>query len=538
MRAELASRVRYFTRDANLKDATIKSFTDAEGLPEERWLDSASPGDPKGFVIDDRERTDMEFNRFADPRMSGDEDELTRPQSFSFGAGVAGWSDFNHPGQLVRHALADAAGIVIPRANKVVVMLAIYLAILVPLNFLVFRLIGRVEWAWIAAPIITIACTVAVIHYAGLNVGFARSRTEIAVVEIQGEHPRAHVTRYTGVYTSLATSYDVEFDNPSSVIQPYAAHSRKELNDPNLFMRDSSTVQSARDDKQITLTGFDVTSNSTGMLHAEHMLDLGGGIAARQVKGEKNDTYELVNRTKLNLKGAAVLNRKGGGWLGDLGSGATRTVTLSSRAPSGMADAATAASGDWFAEREQDSITARARRDEVLKARLLVRLAENPDTLADGELRLVAWTPDELPGMEISPRASQSRYANVVVAHLRYDGPLKHGNWTLGYRNDDLRSREEEISKRGSQFEDLEMPRADLDGDGVSDVPLNPADIPAAARRFIQRYDPTRDGAVDAAEWPVDALVPLGDVDADGNNKVTAAELEAYLRKEYESLPE
>src|SRR5207244_1895783 len=156
--------------------------------------------------------------------------------------------------------------------------------------------------AWIAAPIITIACTVVVIRYAELDIGFARSRSEVAVVEIQGEYPRAHVTRYTGVYTSLATSYDVEFSDPSSVIQPYAAHSRAELvDDKNLiFMRDSSTVQFRRDDKQIALTGFDVSSNSTGMLHAEHMLDLGGGIAARQVQG---NTYEIVNRTKLSLKG-------------------------------------------------------------------------------------------------------------------------------------------------------------------------------------------------------------------------------------------
>lgn len=535
-KAELASRVRYFTRDANLSDSALRALAEAENLPEERKLDSANPGDPKGFVIDDREQLDA--NQWLDPRSGGEDDELARPQSYSFGSGVAGWSDFNHPGQLVRNALADAAGIVIPRANKVVVMLAIYLAILVPLNFLVFRLIGRVEWAWIAAPIITIACSVAVIHYAGLNVGFARSRTEIAVVEIQGEHARAHVTRYTGVYTSLATSYDVEFDNPSSVIQPFAAHSRKELEDPKLFMRDSSTVQLRRDDKQITLRGFDVNSNSTGMLHTEHMLDLGGGIAARQVT---TGTYELVNRTKLNLKGVAVLNRTSAGWVGGLDAGATKTVDLAARLPSDVAEAVVGTvSGDWFTQREQDSITARARRDEVLKARLLVRLAENPETLADGELRLVAWTPDELGGMEISPRASQSRFANVVVAHLRYDGPLKHADWMLGYDNHDRSSREAELSKQGGlpQFDDLNLPRHDLDGDGQSDVPLDPDDVPAAALRFVRRHDRTRDGTVDTAEWPPDGLVPIEEVDTDGNGRVTVAELEAFMRKQLEMPPE
>ncbi len=563
MRAELVSRVRYFTRDAAL-GASLKVFSEAEGLESDRQLDNS-------FLIDDRPSGATEFHQFAAPPGRGDPDEeLASPQNYSCGSGVAGWSDFNHPSQLVRHALADSAGIVIPKANYVVGLLAIYLAVLVPLNWLVFRIINRVEWAWIAAPIITIAFTVVVIRFAELNVGFARSRTEIAVVEIQGEHPRAHVTRYTGVYTSLATSYDVEFDDPSSVIQPYAAHSRAELNDPKnpIFMRDSSTVQFRRDDKQITLTGFDVSSNSTGMLHAEHMLDLGGGIAARQVR---DNTFELTNRTKLSLKGAAVLSRAGAAWIGDLDSKAKTTVTLAPRSAGRVVSAASAAAkavaagdpadGDepgalnqleqgirtalsdagWFTEREQDQITARAGRDDVLKARLLVRLAENADTLADGELRLVAWTKEELPGMQISPGASQTRFANVVVAHLRY-GKLSDASWWRDDRNEDLRSREE-VQFRNKQFrpfDDPEMPDGDgldLDGDGAADVPADPAAIPSAAQAFIRRHDRNRDGVLDRNEWSRNSVVPLEDLDTDSNGKVNAAELEAYFRKQFESPP-
>jgi hypothetical protein len=586
--------VRYFTRDARLRDEALEPFAAAENLPKERRLDNATPG-KNGFVIDDRPIGDR--NEFAD---GFSPDEGPRPAyNAHFGSGVAGWNDFNHPSQLARSALADAAGIVIPKANKVVVMLLVYLAVLVPLNWLVFRLIGRVEWAWVAAPIITIACTVAVIHYAELNVGFARSRTEIAVVEIQGEYPRAHVTRYTGVYTSLATAYDVEFDDPSSVIQPYPAHSRAELNDPDkpIFMRDISTVQFRRDDKQITLTGFDVSSNSTGMLHAEHMLDVGGGIAVRQIEGGR---YELVNRTNLALKGAAVFSRDRTAWIGDFESGVKRTVTLTPRVTSQAAEsrrsaaaaemeslkreiadnedrlsrlrqqmsaehlevvetrqeidrlkaelaklesAAAAAGGDWLSEREQDQITSRARRDDVLKARLVLRLAESADTLAEGELRLVAWTDKELPGMQISPAASQARFANVVVAHLRYDGKPKYEGWELGYSNQDRGSREEvEYALRDSgRWQDPQMPLEpiDLDGDGIPDVPTDPKVIPGAVQAFLRRHDRDRDGAVDRKEWSPGSFVPLDDLDTNGDNKVTAAELEAYFRSLFESpLPE
>ena len=53
-------------------------------------------------------------------------------------------------------ALTEAAGIEIPRADFVIKVLAVYLLVLVPLNWLVFWLMGRVEWAWIAAPIIAL----------------------------------------------------------------------------------------------------------------------------------------------------------------------------------------------------------------------------------------------------------------------------------------------------------------------------------------------------------------------------------------------
>jgi hypothetical protein len=356
-------------------------------------------------------------------------------------------------------------------------------------------------------------------------------------------------------------------------------------------------VQFRRDDKQITLTGFDVSSNSTGMLHAEHMVDLGGGIAAAKI-GENE--YELVNRTSLNLKGAAVLSRQRAAWIGDFDSGVKKAVTLAPRELRSSGDGSrsaqdqarieeirgqiaekeaelaarrrqglpqehpefqrirddidrlkvelagietAAAPTDWFAQREEHQITARVRRDDVLKARLLVRLAESADTLADGELRLVAWTDAELPGMDITPRASQTRFANVVVAHIRYDGHLKHGKWTLGYRNEDRRSREEVefVAKSQGRFnEDGLMPDgalADTNGDGVPDILADPAIATLVLQRYVQNLDGNGDGMLDVNEWPDDTTFPFNDVDADKNKRVTAAELEAYLRQRFKVQP-
>ncbi len=114
----------------------------------------------------------------------------------------------------------NAAGIRVPQRSFIIWVVVGYLCVLVPANWIVFRLLGRVEWAWIAAPLIAIGCTVVVIQQAQLNIGFARSRNEIAVIEMQAGYSRVHVARYTVLYTSLATRYEFRLADPGGQILP------------------------------------------------------------------------------------------------------------------------------------------------------------------------------------------------------------------------------------------------------------------------------------------------------------------------------
>ena len=98
----------------------------------------------------------------------------------------------------------EAAGVEVPGSSFVVLCLVAYLTTLVPLNWLVFRTLGRVEWAWIAAPIIAIAGTWVIVQRARLDIGFVRAHTEIGILEQQPEHPRAHLSRYhRAVYVAV-----------------------------------------------------------------------------------------------------------------------------------------------------------------------------------------------------------------------------------------------------------------------------------------------------------------------------------------------
>ena len=69
-------------------------------------------------------------------------------------------------------------------------MVGTHLLVIVPVNWLVFRLLGRVEWAWAAVPALAIGWGLVVIWMAQLDIGFARSETEVAVLEMHQGFPR------------------------------------------------------------------------------------------------------------------------------------------------------------------------------------------------------------------------------------------------------------------------------------------------------------------------------------------------------------
>ena len=347
--------------------------------------------------MDPRESSDMRY--FS--RDFSDDEEFVGPRGLPTHFSVAGWNDQSPVSDAARSSLREAAGIKIPKASFIVWVMAIYLIVLVPLNWGVFRLLGRVEWAWFAAPLITIVFTVAVVKLAQLDIGFARSQTEYCIVEIQGGYSRAHVTRYTALYASLSTSYEFEFDDDSALIGPFP--NGEEVKD---FQR--RRTMTLRWEGNVTAKGFDVSSNSTGFVHSEQMFDLGGSIRLAGAAGVER----IVNGSTLSLEGAVVI-RQGvleksplmAAWIGDLAPGDDALLEFTQRTPSA---------------RDRQEAAASSGESPDLKLKALLKLAYNHRPLKPGESRLIAWSSVEVPGMTVTPIASQVRRATLVVVHLAY----------------------------------------------------------------------------------------------------------------------
>ncbi len=409
----VTSTLRYFSRDAGDTSTLVtdidpnenrlipnfnyqqQSIDQAEKLQQAR-IERASAADVDGY--------DWHFSGYVSSGISG----------------VAGWNDTGACPEAARGALTEAAGIEIPERNFVFRMMLVYLVALVPLNWLVFRLMGRLEWAWIAAPIMAIIAAVAVIRLAQLDIGFARSQTEVNIVETHGGYDRAHVTRYAALYTSLSSSYRIGFEDASGVVLPLA---RK-----NAFtsrLTDSYRTVTMEREANVELSGFGVDSNSTGLLHAEHMLPMGGAF---KLAGDEKTGWKLQNDTKLRADAGIALYRDEQGALqyaplGEIGPSVRvplewRNVVVS--ATDGKSNSVEGALANEISKLDEKSAgKGNGQGASRLKLRKLLELACGKIKVAPGEVRLVAIMTDRPGGMEVRPKAAQVNSATLLLVHLK-----------------------------------------------------------------------------------------------------------------------
>ena len=327
----LGTTLRFLSRDLS-QDGTQKTASATSGVAAE---DDAPLDSGFGYNYNYNYQDDNPHLKINRSKKSGIERNLENhryyggfqdaPQS-----GVAGWNDRSGISRAARNTLKLAAGIKPPSSNFVLKMLAAYLLVLVPLNWLIFRLIGRVEYAWIAAPLIAIAGAFLVIKFASLDIGFVRSNTQVGVLEIQADYSRAHLAEYSALYTSLSTRYSAELDNLTAQSLPFATDDDPAKFEPKETL---SQVQLRRTVKN-RLEGFQIQSNTTGLVHTEYLLDLTGVVSFVPPKSNDPDSGLISNSTNVGISNAGVVGRTKDGeyrvaWVGELASGDESDLSFS-----------------------------------------------------------------------------------------------------------------------------------------------------------------------------------------------------------------
>jgi hypothetical protein len=323
-----------------------------------------------------------------------------------------------------RTALQESSGITVPKINTIVKLLLGYLLVLVPINWLVFRLMGRVELAWAAAPLIAIVGAFVVARSVQLDVGFSRSQTSYGFLECHAEYPRGLLSNYTALYTSLSTNYRAVYGSkdsgvvlglPSASTGGAGRKTRSTLSKIDYWYADESG-----DGMQST----PVLSNTTGLFQSEEMVDIGGAIHARfssDLGTAKIKSDSQVTLHDMGIIGLGLDGRFKTGWIGDLQPGGSINVNLEG------IEKGEVWRNEWEAVaflskpnliRDDIVWTERELGSELYLGPMLEQVARSYP-LGVGEFIALGWTDQSLAKLEISPVAKQRKERTVVLLHLR-----------------------------------------------------------------------------------------------------------------------
>jgi hypothetical protein len=319
-------------------------------------------------------------------------------------APVAAWLDSARLPSLARETLVEASGIEVPGAPFVLRIIVAYIAALVPLNWIVCRFVlRRRELAWVVVPLLAFGFAGAVERAAAIDSGYDRACDEIDLLEIQPGYPRAHLSRFSVLYSTGRENFTISFPGePSALALPLNA---------NLTIRGEQMTESTW---QATpgpeLLDFRVEPRSLAMLRAEQMINLQGGLL---LQPGADGARSIVNGSSLELRDAILVEVGPGG--------VNRYATVGSIPPGEVV--ALPESGGTFSEYQPIGPSGGpdwASLDDFLEPLCSYNWGKPED---DGELRLVAWIDGPIPGQALDPGVDRHRGFTLVVVHLRYDPP-------------------------------------------------------------------------------------------------------------------
>jgi hypothetical protein len=312
---------------------------------------------------------------------------------------VGEWRDNARIPRLSRDLLEEASGITIPSSRFVLQVIIAYLLAVIPLNWLICRFVfNRREWTWVVVPLVALAFAIGVERAAARDMGYEAACDEIALLEIHGDYPRAHLTRLASLYTTGRSRFAISYPNdPTALALPF---------DSGRSIRGEEVSSSTWQSYPVpSLVDFSVQPRSISMFRAEQLLTLGGTIRLEGEAGKR----QVVNGSELELRDAILIdlanpNERRERWLGTIAPGASVDIDVShDEKPPKRFETGPGPDANPFL-RELRTTSERREQNK-------------------GEIRLVAWAMGTPPGQVIEPAVDRRRGFTAVVVHLRSGNP-------------------------------------------------------------------------------------------------------------------
>jgi len=210
----------------------------------------------------------------------------------------------------------------LPSIWTTVALLAAYILLVGPLNYVVLRRQRRLDLAWITIPLLTVAAGVGAygvgyrIHGGGLEV------KQVSVVRVVPDAGVAHVTTYVDLISPTATRYDVRLSDDALAYAPISFDPYGLVGSPQ-----SAMIQSVQGQDH-GVVDFGVKQWSRAGFAAQAVVSFPVGDSGSLVSSAKRVVGELRNPFGRTLEGAGLVALNGHQWLGTMPVGFSSEASM------------------------------------------------------------------------------------------------------------------------------------------------------------------------------------------------------------------
>lgn len=355
---------------------------------------------------------------------SAPKESMSNPSSkvSSYGA----WNSESLVTNTSSNYLKKLSGINVPNLSTILKWLLGYLIVLVPMNWLVFRLLGRLELAWLAAPLIAIAGVFVIARAVQLDVGFSRSQTSLQFIELHNRYPRGLLSSHHALYSSLTTNYKIVYPEGEGIVCPMPQPRQR-----SLLSAGGLLPYKIADEKGTGFQSFPVLSNTIGLVQSEEVVSLTGAISwtidqdARSFQ-VANDSQSIIR--DVILEGSDESGAKLRAVVGTLEPGEQKKGTLDQPVDSDL---------NWDIQLPTGGKSGQDFDKLALEQNLKLIFKNYP--IQHGEWIAMGWTESPLSKLQIAPSTAQTRSATLVLMHAKTAplGPIEHDRQLMPKINKD-----------------------------------------------------------------------------------------------------
>lgn len=322
--------------------------------------------------------------------------------------------------------LKKLSGINVPNLSTILKWLLGYLIVLVPMNWLVFRLLGKVELAWLAAPFIAIAGVFVIARAVQLDVGFSRSQTSLQFIELHNRYPRGLLSSHHALYSSLTTNYKIVYPEGEGILCPMPQPRQR-----SLLSAGGLLPYKIADEKGTGFQSFPVLSNTIGLVQSEEVVSLTGAISWTIDQDAKS--FQVTNDSQSTIRDVILE--------GSDDSGAKLRAFVGTLEPGeqkkGALDRPMVSDLNWDIQLPTEGKSGQEFDKFALEQNLKLIFWSYP--IQHGEWIAMGWTESPLSKLQIAPSTAQTRSATLVLMHAKTAplGPIEHDRQLMPKINKD-----------------------------------------------------------------------------------------------------